>query len=442
MTSTLASVVTEVELAYGRGRLIVALPPDCEPTVIRQQPLPPLADPAAALADALAHPVGSAPLAELARGRRSACILICDITRPVPNGLFLRPLVDQIVAAGVPLAEITVLVATGLHRPNLGHELAELVGDPWVLEHVRVENHDARDDAAHRWLGRTTARGTPVSLDRRFADADLKIATGLVEPHFMAGWSGGRKVIAPGVAHHTTIRTFHSARFMEHPRAVQCTLEGNPLHEEQLEIVRMLGDVYALSTVVDEDRRLVHVAFGEVVQSHQSVVDHVAAAVRVPVGRRFGTVLTSAAGYPLDKTYYQTVKGMVTPLDVLAPGGTLIIASECSEGFGSAEFRAAQQRLATLGADAFLATLTGKDLADVDEWQTEMQLKPMRHGRVELYSTGLAEADRALTAVHVVDDLTAAVQASMDRTGDRAVAVIPDGPYVVPVVAGADVRSG
>lgn len=434
MTADVAVEPRRVELAFGRGRLTLTLPEGCEPTVVRQQPLPPLADPAAAVREALAHPVGSAPLAELARGRRSACILICDITRPVPNGLFLRPVVEQLVAAGVPLAEITVLVATGLHRPNLGAELEELVGDPWVLEHVRVENHDARDDDAHRWLGRTATRGTPVSLDRRFVDADLKIATGLVEPHFMAGWSGGRKVIAPGVAHHTTIRTFHSARFMEDPAAVQCRLEGNPLHEEQLEIVRMLGEVHGLHTVLDEERRLVHVGFGEIVQSHQAAVDHVAASIRVPVPHRFGTVVTSAAGYPLDKTYYQTVKGMVTPLDVLEPGGTLIIASECSEGFGSPEFRDAQRRLTELGPDAFLATLTAKSLADVDEWQTEMQLKPMRHARVELFSPGLAPEDRRLTAVHLVDDLDAAVRASIARTGDPRVAVIPDGPYVVPVV--------
>ena len=433
--STLAVRGTQqVELAYGRGRLPLVLPPECEPTVIRQRPLTPLADPAAAVAAALAAPVCSAPPEVLARGRRTACVLICDITRPVPNGLFLRPLIERIAAGGVPLDGITVLVATGLHRPNLGVELEELVGDPWVLDHVRVENHDARDDAAHRWLGRTATRDTPVALDRRFVDADLRIATGLVEPHFMAGWSGGRKVVAPGVAHHTTIRTFHSARFMEDPGAVQCRLEGNPLHEEQLEIVRMLGDVHGLNTVVDEDRRLVHVSFGEIVASHQVSVDHVAEAIRVPVGRRFSTVVTSAAGYPLDKTYYQTVKGMVTPLDVLEPGGTLIIASECSEGFGSAEFRAAQQRLSELGPDAFLAAITGKDLADIDEWQTEMQLKPMRRGRVELYSPGLSAADRALTVVHPVDDLTEAVRASVARSGDPAVAVIPDGPYVVPVV--------
>ncbi len=435
VSSAVVSPVREVDLAYGRGRLRLRLPAGCLPTVVRQLPLPPLPDPGAAVVDALARPVSAPPLAELARGRRSACILICDITRPVPNGLFLRPMIETILAAGVAPEQVTVLVATGLHRPNLGAELDELVGDPWVRQHVRVENHDARDDAAHRWLGRTPVLATPVSIDARFVDADLKIATGLVEPHFMAGWSGGRKVIAPGVAHHETIRTFHSARFMEHPQAVPCVLEGNPLHAEQLEIVQMLGEVYGLDTVLDDERRLLHVGFGEIVANHHATVGRVSARIRVPVERRFATVVTSAAGYPLDKTYYQTVKGMVTPLDILAPGGTVIIASECSEGLGSAEYRDAQRRLTELGPEAFLSSLVAKPLADVDEWQTEMQLKPLRQGRVELYSTGLTAEDRTLTAVGVVDDLAAAVASSIARSGDPQVAVIPDGPYVVPYVS-------
>ncbi len=165
-------------------------------------------------------------------------------------------MIETMVASGIPLERITVLVATGLHRPNEGEELAELVGDPWVLANVRVENHFARNEADHVDLGRTTTRNTPVTIDRRFVEAELRIATGLVEPHFMAGWSGGRKVVAPGVAGHETIRTFHSARFMEDPLAVQCNLVGNPLHEEQLEIVRTIGDIYALNTVIDEDRDL------------------------------------------------------------------------------------------------------------------------------------------------------------------------------------------
>ena len=420
-------------IAYGRGHLPLLMPPGAEVTVVRKAALPKLPDTAAAIRRALdAEPVGSAPLAALAQGRASACILICDITRPVPNRLFLRPMIETMVAAGIPLDRITVLVATGLHRPNLGDELAELVGDPWVLAEVRVENHDARDEAGLVDLGRTATRGTPVKLNRLFVEADLRIATGLVEPHFMAGWSGGRKVIAPGVAGHETIRTFHSARFMEDPLAVQCNLVGNPLHEEQLEIVRTVGDCYALNTVLDEDRDLVCVTFGEIIASHAAAVAFVAGATRVPVGRRFKTVVTSSAGYPLDKTYYQTIKGMVTPLDILEPGGTLIIASECSEGFGSDAFRAAQRRLVDLGPERFLATLTAKTLADVDEWQTEMQLKSLRRGRVALYTTGLDAHDLAVTGVDIVTDIDGAIAAAMARAGDPAVAVIPEGPYVIP----------
>ena len=421
-------------LAYGQGQVPITLPPGAEPHVIRKRQLPKLPDPHGAVRAALDAPIGAPPLTALARGRRSACILICDITRPVPNHLFLRPMVEDLTGAGIPLDAITILVATGLHRPNEGHELRELVRDPWVLEKVRIENHFARDDAAHLDLGVTATRGTPVKLDRRFMEAELKIATGLVEPHFMAGWSGGRKVVAPGIAHQDTIRTFHSARFMEDPLAMQCNLASNPLHEEQLEIVRMVGDIYALNTVIDEDRDLVAVTFGEIIASHLAAVDAVRPSAVVPMPRRFSTVVTSAAGHPLDKTYYQTVKGMVTPLDILAPGGTLIIASACSEGIGSPEFRAAQARLVRLGPDAFLDTLLAKRFADVDEWQTEMQLKPMRLGRIQLHTTGLDAEDRRITGVELVDDLDGAIAAAVARHGDSAVAVIPEGPYVVPVL--------
>jgi nickel-dependent lactate racemase len=423
-----------IDLRYGPSNLQIRLPSQATATVIRKRPMRKLPDAEAAVRDALANPIGAPSYTQIVRGRKSACILICDITRPVPNHLFLRPLIEGMLAAGMPRERILVLVATGLHRPNEGSELAEVVGDPWVFETVRVENHFARDDAAHVDLGVTSKRGTPVKLDRRFVDAELRIATGLVEPHFMAGYSGGRKVIAPGIAHADTIRTFHSARFMEDPSAIQCNLAGNPLHEEQLEIVRMLGEVYALNTVIDEERDLVHVNFGEVIESHLTAVEYVASTARVPTGRRFSTVVTSAAGHPLDKTYYQTVKGMVTPLDILAPGGVLIVASACSEGLGSPEFREAQQRLCAIGPDAFLRTLLVKKFADVDEWQTEMQLKALRAGTVQLFTTGLADDDRRLTGVDMIQSVDAALAAALARSGDGTVAVIPEGPYVIPVV--------
>lgn len=421
-----------LELNYGRGSYPLDLPDHWNVTVIRKPAMPVEENPRAAVQKALANPVSAPPLVEAARGLRSACILICDITRPVPNGLLLPEIVRQLLEAGMRPEKITVLVATGLHRPNEGRELEELVGDPWVLKTVKVENHFARNDADHADLGRTP-RGTPVKIDRRFVEADLKIATGLVEPHFMAGFSGGRKVIAPGVAHKDTITTFHSARFMSHPKADNCILEGNPLHEEQLEIVRMLGSVLAVNTVIDEHRRLSFVNYGEIVESHLQAVAFTEKYARVYVPRRFSTVVTSAAGYPLDKTYYQTVKGMVGPVDILEPGGNLLVVSECSEGLGSHEYADAQRRLIGLGADGFLADISRKQFADIDEWQTQMQLKPMKAGSVHLYSDGLPAGDRALTGVNLIESLGETLERCVEQSGDNAVAVIPEGPYVVPV---------
>jgi nickel-dependent lactate racemase len=426
----------DITLDYGHDGLKVTLPAEAQPVIIRK-PAMTLPESAAAEIDrALSNPVGCDQLEVLAAKASFACIVICDITRPVPNHLFLRKLIERMMGAGIAAENITVLVATGLHRPNLGEELAELINDPWVQQTVRVINHDARVDAGHVRLGRTRKHDCPVALDRILVDADLKIATGLVEPHFMAGYSGGRKVIAPGVAFHETIRTFHSARFMEHPAATSCNLEGNPLHETQLEIIELLNarsdlPVLALNTVLDEARNLAFATFGEIIASHEAAVAYARASCEVPVGRKFQTVVTSSAGYPLDKTYYQTVKGMVTPLDILAPGGTLIIASQCSEGIGSPEFRMAQERLVALGPDAFLETLTAKDFAEIDEWQTEMQLKPMRVGSIQLYAPDLGEGHE-ITGVERIDDIAGAVSASIRKSGDAAVAVIPEGPYVVP----------
>ncbi|MEM7366066.1 MAG: lactate racemase domain-containing protein, partial [Pseudomonadota bacterium] len=228
-------------LAYGQGELTVSLPDHVDITTIEKLAFHRSdATESELVRRALQSPVESEPLQKVARGAGSACIVICDITRPVPNRLFLKPMVDELLAAGIPLNGITILVATGLHRPNEGEELRELIGDDWIVKNIRIRNHDARNDNDHVFLGETPTRQTPVGIDRLLVEADVRIVTGLVESHFMAGYSGGRKVVAPGVAHHKTIRTFHSARFMEHPRATSCVLDGNPLHEEQLEILKML----------------------------------------------------------------------------------------------------------------------------------------------------------------------------------------------------------
>ena len=233
MASKRNAGMSTVEMMFGKGTLSVEI--DADVTVIEKPPMPLIAMPPGAIQNAIDNPVSDEgcsvpPLSEYAKGKKTACILICDITRPVPNGLNLPILVKTLMEAGVPASGITVLIATGLHRPNEGAELTELIGDAWVEATVACVNHFARDDDAHVHVG-TTSRGTVVKIDKRFVEAEIRIATGLVEPHFMAGYSGGRKVIAPGIAHAETITTFHSARFMEDPKAIEGNLDGNPLHE-------------------------------------------------------------------------------------------------------------------------------------------------------------------------------------------------------------------
>ena len=249
----------------------------------------------------------------------------------------------------------------------------------------------------------------------------------------MAGYSGGRKVISPGIAHEDTIRTFHNHKFVDDPFASPCNFTKNPLHEEQLEIVKKIGAIYAFNTVIDEARNLSYVSFGHILDSHMAAVNYVRQYAEVTVSKKFKTVVSTSAGYPLDKTYYQTVKSMVTALGILEEGGDLIIASACSEGIGSHEFIESQKRLVSKGVKEFLNEISKQKLASIDEWQTQMQTKAMLIGNVFLYSEGIKEIDFPITGVNRTLSIKDAIAKSMQKNGTNEVAIIPEGPYVVPI---------
>jgi lactate racemase len=428
-----------VAIRYGKGELDVRLPKGCNPTIIRKPEMPVLSNPQNAIDLALARPVNCSGFSSISSGAGRVCIVICDVTRPVPNGPILRGLIQQLSDNGVGLDRITILIATGLHRPNLGNEMREVIGDDWVYNHIRIENHFARDSAWMVDLGATPTDGIPVILNRHLVDADLRIVIGLVEPHFMAGYSGGRKVVAPGVAGEATIRTFHNYRFMSDPLSCNGNLQNNPLHRGQLEILKMLGTTYAINVVIDEARRMSFLNFGDCEQSHLESVAFVKKFAEVPMGEKFATLVTSAAGYPLDKTYYQTVKGMVAPVQILADGGRMIIASACEEGLGSHEYRESQTHLVSLGPKGFLDRIRTMPLADIDGWQTHMLLRTLAIGNVLLYSEGLKGGDRSLTGVQMVDSVERSLEESLEKSGDSRVAIIPEGPYVIPTYHRASV---
>jgi len=424
-----------VVMRYGIKGLTLDIPDGLDIAVIRKKAMPVLNDPESAVASALRNPVGCKSLFEEARQCRSACILICDSTRPVPNGTVLPILVRELIRAGIKPQAITMLVATGLHRPNEGEELREVVGSAWVLETVQVINHFARNEGDHLSLG-TLPGYIPIKLDHRFLRADLRIVVGLVEPHFMAGYSGGRKIITPGIAHEDTIRIFHSARMLEHCRAANCILEGNPIHSAQLDILKLVGRVFAVNTAIDEDRRISFVNFGDIEASHLDAVAFVRPYTEIPVPRRFKTVVTSSAGLPLDSTSYQAVKGMIGVIDILKPGGNLIIVSECRGGLGSPEFAEAQRNLIRLGPNRFLEDILQKRSASIDEWQSEMLVKAMKKANIYLYSEGLTEDQHSLTAVHSIASPSEAIADSVRTHADSHTAVVPEGPYVIPLYSG------
>ena len=422
-----------VKLDYGRTGLEVELP---EQTIgpLEIRTAEPIREPETAVWQALRQPMGTPPLAELARGRRNACVVVCDITRPVPNRILLPPILQTLEEAGIPRQDILILIATGLHRPNLGAELEEMLGAE-IVSRYRIENHYGKRLHEHSFLG-YSPRGVPVYIDRRYVEADLKITTGLIEPHLMAGYSGGRKVICPGLAALETVKFWHGPDFLEHPRADCGIVDGNPVHEEATAIARLAGCDFIVNVCIDGQRRITWVGAGDMERAWQHGVQFCEQLVRVPVPEPVDVVVTTAAGYPLDTTWYQAIKGLTGALPIVKQGGTIILAASLSEGVGSPEF----YRLILENPDIrrFKQRILGRDYFVLDQWQLEELAKVLERCRVKVVSDGLSAEVLRQCHVEPAASVEQAVAEALNEYGPNArLAVIPKGPYVLPVLASA-----
>jgi nickel-dependent lactate racemase len=420
-----------ITLDYDRTGLTVDLPDERIVGPLNIRPARPLPQPGSAVAAAIANPIGTRPLAELARGRKDACILVCDITRPVPNRIILPPLLQTLEQQGIPRDRILILIATGLHRPNEGAELEEMLG-PEIVRHYRIENHHGKVLDEHEYLG-TTPNGVPAWIDRRYVKADLKITTGLIEPHLMAGYSGGRKVICPGIAALETVKVWHGPRFLEHPKADCGFVDGNPVHEENTRIALMAGCDFIVNVCIDGQRRITWVGAGDMIRAWEEGVRFVEQVVRVPVSEPCDVVVTSSAGYPLDTTWYQAIKGLTGALPIVKQGGTIILAAGLTEGIGSPEF---QQLLAdNPNLQEFMQRILGKDYFVMDQWQLEELAKVVAKCKVKVVSHGIPADTLKRCHAEPAPTVEQAVAESLAEYGPNArVAVIPKGPYVLPYV--------
>ncbi|MCZ2341642.1 MAG: nickel-dependent lactate racemase [Bacteroidales bacterium] len=421
----------QVTLDYGKTGLEVTLPEErliVPPLTIHDAP--PLADPQAVLRAALQNPIGTRPLAEIAAGKKTACIVICDITRPVPNQLILPEILRTIEDAGVPRDGITILIATGLHRPNEGEELVELVGAE-IAQNYRCENHHGKEDAEHDYLG-TTDKGVPIWIDNRYTRAELKITTGLIEPHLMAGYSGGRKLICPGIAGLATVKVWHGPRFLEHPKADCGSVTGNPVHEENTKIALLVGCDFIVNVCIDGKRRVTWLGAGDMIQAWEQGVAFCRETVKAAVPRPVDVVVTSCAGYPLDTTWYQAVKGLTGALPIVRKGGTIVLAASMTQGLGSPEF---QEMLADYRKRGRYDGPSSSEVCEMDEWQLVMFKKVLAHCKVKVVTHGLPPEVLRECQVEPVASVEEAVADALAEYGpDAYIAVIPKGPYVLPVV--------
>lgn len=415
----------KAKFSFGKSGIDVSVPAGYQTQLVRSHTAAALNDVAGALAAALDRPIGCDPLVKLAAGKRTAAISVCDITRPAPNSVTLPPLLARLHQAGISDEGVTILIATGLHRVTTKDEIETILG-PEIATRYRVVSHDARDLAAHRALG-ATSRGTPIYIDERFMAADLHITLGFVEQHLMLGFSGGRKLVAPGLAAQETIKVIHSPRFMREPLATEGSIENNPLHDELLEIAAIARHDFMLDVTLTQEREISGVFAGDPVKAHAAGVKFLEKSSLETLTEPADVVITSGAGYPLDLTFYQIVKGITAAEHIVKPGGRILVLGECAEGMGSPEFA---YRMRTLvGFQEFLDQIS-KPPVEVDQWQLEkLALVGVRH-ELFFYTPGVSMADLGCLGPRAFSNLNEAVSAVLNGLpSDARVVLVPDGPY-------------
>jgi nickel-dependent lactate racemase len=454
-----------IQVEYGQNALEIFVPLHCIELGMKE--VPSLPDPKTTIEKAFFNPVGSPPLEEIIRKKSkspkelSVAIAVSDITRPVPykgeNGILL-PLLRRLESSGIPNQNIKIIVATGMHRPSTYEEKVEMYGKE-VVEQFKISDHDCENNDLLENIG-NTKRGTNVYVNRDFYFSDLKIATGLVESHFMTGISGGRKSICPGLVDVKTIQKFHGPQYLEDPNATNLILKGNPCHEESLEVAETIGVDFIVNVNLDKNLRLTHIVTGDLVKAHMKAYEMIKEYAEISLNREFDIVLTHG-GY-VGRDHYQTAKAGVGALPAVKEVGIIIIAAnnrDPIDPIGSPEYRTLIHLLKIHGPDRYLGLLQSPHWQFTkDQWEPEVWGKVIRKIGEEglIYcSTEIPREDFRLlpgvcgldllggirkrsTPERAQEMLQNAVLLAISRFREKGVepsmAFIREGPYAIPIL--------
>jgi nickel-dependent lactate racemase len=416
-----------VRLAFGRTGLDLTLPEGVD--VLAPSPVAALADPFAEIRRALRAPAHGAALASLVPRGAVVAVSICDVTRPFPSRTVLPVLLDEL-----PGRRVRLFIATGSHRPCTPAELEAMLGAD-VLAACEVVQNDADDEGAHVSLGAVPGSDVPAGIDRRFVEADVRIVLGFVEPHFFAGFSGGPKMVAPGLADLPTIEELHSAARIGDPRAIWGVLDGNPVHDPIRALAARADVAFALDVALDRDHRIVAVFSGELEREHRAACAHVRATAMVGVPRPYDIVVTSNSGYPLDQNLYQCVKGLRAAAGIVREGGAIILAAACEDGL-PAHGRYVDLLATSTDPAEFLRRLSRGEIRERDQWQVQVQAQVQLKARVLAFTPGVPAAELRRAWLEPIDDVGAALREALAAAGPGArAAILPEGPQTIAYVA-------
>jgi nickel-dependent lactate racemase len=415
-----------VDLAYGQGYLSVEFPKG-RTTVIAPSHIAGLPDEKEAVIRALEKPIGAEALKRLIKPGDRVCITFTDITRATPNDRIIPWLLEHLGHA--PRENMILLNQLGTHRPNTRAELEKMLTPP-VVANYRVLNHEPENLEAHVQLG-TMRDGTPALVNRHVVEADVRIITGFIEPHFFAGFSGGIKGICPGTAALKTVMSNHGARNIGDPNATFGVTEGNPLWEELRDAALRVGPSFILNVTLNEQRQITNVFAGDIIAAHKVGTEFVRQSAMQRVSAPFDIVVTTNSGYPLDLNLYQGVKGMSAGARIIKQGGMLILACECREGVPAGSPLDTLLRSAS-NPEEILAMLSTPGFVRPEQWQAQIQALVQRKARVLVYSS---LPDEVIRAAHLepCHDIESAVKQQLAKLGpDAQVAVLPQGPLTIP----------
>jgi nickel-dependent lactate racemase len=418
----------QIKLAYGKTGLKLVLPDNANVTVIENRFVPPLPDPIAALRDALQNPISAHPLRELVGPDDTVAIIFSDITRPTPNHLILPVILAEL--DHIPASNIILCNALGTHRPNTPEELAQMLGAE-IVQNYRIEQNNAADVSTQTYLGKSSF-GHDIWINRAYMEVDVKILTGFIEPHFFAGFSGGGKAVMPGMAGQQTVFGNHDAGMIANPNATWGATHGNPIWEEAREVALRTGPALLLNVTLNRDKHITGVFAGELQAAHDAGIAFVRQSSMVPVPEPCDIVITTNSGYPLDLNLYQSVKGMSAAEQIVRPGGSIIIAAECSDGIPDHGLYGQLLRDAASPAELF-ETILQSTTARQDQWQAQIQARIQQKADVYVYTDNLSEQQIRDALLLPCANIAETVETLRQKYGHNArIGILPDGPQTIP----------